>query len=210
MAYVELVSAEEVMDEMGLNQDLMDAAIPSFKGAIQRATVMIQSMLDSSLVRKTGYDLFYLDPLTCGEPLAGLFRLRLSSGFLSANAVVSVADTLQSGFTPLSLITVDKGKGWVSVAEKSTVRDTLVGKYIKVAYSCGFADKTTLPMDVRHALICHVPLLTLSTGSTEPDQVSARESKGKALLKVAEDLVQSRSRVWGASIKPIFTTLAAL
>jgi hypothetical protein len=67
--------------------------------------------------------------------------------------------------------------------------DALKGKYLQVAYTCGLS--TTVPEEIRQALLCFIPYMLLSTSpvALEPKAQAAQASKMSSLDTLGADMV---------------------
>lgn len=133
---VRLVTADEVRAKMGLSTTVV-AQVPAVEAAILSAHFRMESELSTKFDVGSIADVFMCDPSKGYVVPDGMFRLRLSRGFVRASPAIiikSLTDPLGAEGTDVTAqCKVSAERGHVFVPEAVGT-----GLYIKVEYSFGF------------------------------------------------------------------------
>ena len=201
-----LITPEEVFDAMGQNPDLMEESTPAIQGAIIRAMIKLEGVLHTTLAVQTRKDTFFVSGRD-GVPLNHRYTLRLTNGFVKADQPrsVSVCDAEFGEYLPVPNSVFQYERGTVIVPHGSS--DDLLGKFIQVTYTSGFAKPKDIPDGVRQALLCYVPLLLLSSSAAvaEPKQQQAIVAKATSSDSIGGDMVAKYHRPTSNALKPIYS-----
>lgn len=205
-----LISAEQLLQQLGANPDLAGAASEGVDGAISRATLLLESQLRTCLSLQDVTDQFVIEPHTPCR-LRGMVRFLLSNGALRGAPVVSQASQFTGPYEAIDAedVHADLKKGLVQVSD-----EVLVEKYVRIVYSSGFTkDDANLPEELVQAMFSLTPMLLLSSGSAVSGESEPPKSmtKYRSLYTMAEDMtVPYHRRNIGGVALPVYSTVSTL
>lgn len=207
-----LISGEELMQALGQNPDLASQAGPALDDAIARATLLLQTQLDTCLSAQNVTDTFVVDEHTPCR-LRGFVRLRLSNGSVKVtdDIVVTQADEFDGDYVEIAStsVLVDYKKGLVQIRETA-----VTAEFLKVNYTSGYTEEDeAIPEEIVQALMCYAPLLLLSSSSATDGEAAPAKSvfnKYKSLHDVGQDMSFPYHRGLGAVVKPVHSDVTAL
>lgn len=216
MAASHLLTIAEVVEAMGQNPDLVDAANPAILSAIERAVTKLETLLDTSLLGEEVVDTFIVG-LDDAVFMKGLLRLRLANGVLRADRPLTVTMYSEdlSRATPIDpdVCLVDMVRGVIQVP----VGFVPANCRVVVQYTSGYvaADaaegaQNPVPKALKQALLHYTPMLLLSSQSAQADtkQQAAQVTRATTLDGMAEQMAVRFMRYLGACAKPVHTERA--
>ena len=205
MAMIALVDQTEVKARAGGGGMELAGVDAALGRAVISAQTALSGILDTSLMKATRVDVFYLDAdYNCMVP-NGIFHLRLKQAFASITSlkVGSTLSTITETLDPaLSFLRADLlERGYVSVS------DELKGKYIEVTYEAGFdADNLDeVPDWLKEAIYAYIPAVLKMTAT--PPQGSQKESPAamaKVAMEHANNIMLPFNRRLGFALQPAF------
>lgn len=202
-----LVSADDVIEAMGQDPEMMAEATPAFESAIVRAKLKLSTVLGTKFAPLSCEDLFMINAMV--RPLNSRYTLRLTNGLLRGTPTVTWASEVDGTYEEVENVITDHQRGIVMIP----VDDLTKEWYVKVAYDSGYKTGDTVPDQIKHGLICLVPMLMLSSKAAQAEDNKywrAEHAKATSLETFSEDMVQDFTRRAGACAKPIKHTATVL
>lgn len=196
-----LVSVNEVIQSMGLDQNLEPDMDPAISKAILAAQSRLETELGTSLGRFSRSDTFKLDSdLFAGVTPNGLMLARLRQAFVASISSVQVSNAWNTGYEdlPTSLYAVHAEHGLLIVDPSQD------HKYLRVNYLAGFLGANDCPESVKQALKYFVPLALKITSQDDPEKKKTADQVGA----VAQGLIMALRRPTGFQFQPVFYSQA--
>jgi hypothetical protein len=219
-----LVDVSDIHEAMGSDPSLLGDATPAFESAIKRATVKLQTVLDTKFQPLVNEDLFQVTDSN-PPPINGNIRLRLRNGLIREDQPVTVqwCNEVDGDFETVDNVVVHALKGFVEVpmwtpqgrysslsflrSQARLQRNTVM--YVKVNYTSGLVDGVDTAEDfegLRQAIICFVPGFVMSTADTitaSPKIMYAIMAKQKLQSDAADDMLRDYMRTLSPNIRPM-------
>lgn len=163
---MQLIDVRHIRDRLLLDDtaEINDA----LKSAVAGASPRLETILDTVFSKGSAVDYFHLDPSALS--FGGIYRLRLSRGFLrpTPTLTVMIGDSLGGTTEPVNALLVDVGRGLVSISEEH------LGKYVKVSYDYGFTGYAEVPEWLREVTICYaIKVLSMTQVNDRKDELSS-------------------------------------
>jgi hypothetical protein len=203
----EMVAHEDIVDAMGQDPILMEAAIPAIESAIARAKIKLQTVLGTKFAPLSNVDLFMINSNV--RHLNRRYTLRLTNGLLRATPTITWCSEVDGTYEELENCITDKRRGIV----QAPIDDEEAEWYVKVEYDSGYVEDETVPEELRQGLICLVPALLLSTSAANAEDKKywrGEHAKATSLEGFSVDMVEDFTRRAGACAKPIEHTNTVL
>jgi len=170
--------------------------------ALDAATLHIESILQTTVARNSYADIFRVDSMTYGA-YGGLYRLKLSNGFVDPTTVVVEVVDLMFVETPawVQLAASDyllssAGKGFLDLQESAK------DQFVRVTYEAGFADDLdVIPSWLQEVAFSHaVKMMSLQQVG---DEKPAMEKVYAMLEKHKVSILDRHLRMSSRAIPPI-------
>jgi hypothetical protein len=217
-----LLDTSDVHEAMGSDPKLLAQVTPSFESAITRATIKLQTVLDTSLKPLSNTDIFRVETWN-PVPLDGLMKLRLRNGLVRRDQPITItwASEVDGDYESIDNTVVDYEKGFVRVPQWTpqgrysslsfyrAQAKVVMPFYVKVQYASGLiegVDKVDDWENLRQAILCFVPGFIMSTAeasAASPKIMYAVMAKQKLQSDAADDMLRDYMRTLAPHIRPL-------
>jgi hypothetical protein len=194
-----LVTVEEALSSMGMNENLTDELTPVISSAISKAQIRIESDLGVGLDKSTPTELFYTDiDLFNGITPGGFIALKLNRLFVNKDAdfAITYQDGLKS--TPVALPSTDYNIDYKAGVVK--ILADYANMYVTVVYEAGFSNPDSCIVEVKQAILALVPAMFRSTQVTTEASEAPKDDSSE---KVAYDMIRKFMRSQGFQFRAV-------